>query len=97
MEQKPSLFSNLMFIFPVMFYYALEALVVSIFITGIWALTLRSSLGHIGYFQVVGVYWIFKMLMFDVFKLITGLSNANTNIRQDMEENPENYNEPFEE
>jgi len=97
MENKPTLLHNLMFIFPVMFYYALEALVVSIFITGIWALTLKSSLGHIGYFQVVGVYWIVKMLFFDVFKLITGLSNANTNIRRDMEENPEDYNQQFEE
>ena len=91
-ERKPNLLTNLMFIFPVMFYYLLEALLVSIFISFIWKLLLESGLGHIGYFQFVGMYWIVKMLFFDVFKLITGLSNANTNIRRDMEENPEEYN-----
>lgn len=93
MNKEPNIFSNLMFIFPVMFYYLLEAFIVSLFISGIWALTLKNTIGNITYLQFVGGYWIFKMLFFDVFKLITGLSNANINIRQDMEENPEDYNE----
>lgn len=93
MENKPTLLHNLIFIFPIMFYYLLEALIVSLFISLIWKFLFTNIIGDIGYFQIVGAYWIVKMLFFDVFKLITGLSNANTNIRQDMEENPEDYNE----
>lgn len=92
MENKPTLLHNLMFIFPIMFYYLLEALIVSLFISVIWKLIFANNIGDIGYFQIVGGYWIVKMLLFDVFKLITGLSNANINIRQDMEENSEDYN-----
>jgi len=92
MENKQSLLHNLMFIFPVMFYYALEALLVSLFISIIWKFLFANAVGDLGYFHIVGAYWIIKMLFFDVFKLITGLSDANTNIREDMEENPEDYN-----
>ena len=91
MEQKPTLFHNLLFIFPIMFYYAMEALIVSLFISAIWKLLFANAIGDISYFQIAGGYWIVKMLFFDVFKLITGLSAANTNIREDMEENPDDY------
>jgi hypothetical protein len=97
MEQKPSLFHNLLFIFPIMFYYAMEALIVSLFISAIWRILFADAIGNVGYFHIVGAYWIIKMLFFDVFKLITGLSTANTNIRQDMEDNPKDYNNTFEE
>lgn len=76
MENKPTLLHNLMFIFPIMFYYLLEALIVSLFISLIWRLLFANNIGDIGYFQIVGAYWIVKMLLFDVFKLITGLNNA---------------------
>jgi hypothetical protein len=92
MKQKPSIFHNLLFIFPIMFYYAMEALIVSLFISVILKFLFSNAMGNIEYFQIVGAYWIIKMLFFDVFKLITGLSAANTNIRQDMEDNPEEYN-----
>ena len=78
--------NNLLFVFPVMVYYALEALIVGIFITFVWKFLLSGYFGNLGYFQIVGIYWIFKMLFFDVFKLITGLGAANTQIRQDIQE-----------
>jgi len=74
--------NNLMFIFPVMFYYAIEALIVGMFITIIWKFLLVNYFGNLGYFQIVGIYWIFKMLFFDVFKLIVGLNSINNQINQ---------------
>jgi len=68
--------SNLLFILPVMGYYAIEALIVGLFIWFIWNLIFLQSFGNIPYIQFVGGYWIIKMLLFDVFKLITGLGSV---------------------
>ena len=83
------LLRNMLFVFPVMLYYVLEALIVGFFITAVWMLLLKNSLGTITYFQVVGIYWIIKMLFFDVFKLIAGFSSLGSNMEQDrdIEEN----------
>ena len=70
------LLENMLFVFPVMIYYVFEALIVGFFITFIWILLLKNSLGTITYFQIVGVYWIIKMLFFDVFKLLAGFAGA---------------------
>lgn len=83
--------NNLMFLFPIMFYYALESLIVGIFISVVWKLTLSNVFGNIGYFQIVGIYWIFKMLFFNVFNLIAGLA-AIPNNPQMEEQNEENKN-----
>ena len=80
------LLNNIAFIFPVMTYYALEALIVSIFISGIWKLLLSQHLFEIGYLQIVGIYWIIKMLFFDVFKLISGLSSVSNNMGRELDE-----------
>ena len=69
-------------IFPIMIYYAVEALIVSLFITVIWNTVLIDKFGRIGYFQWVAIYWIIKMLLFDVFKLISSFTAAG-NINND--------------
>ena len=85
-------FNNISFIFPVMVYYVLESLIVSVFIMIVWKLLLSNYLGNIGYLQIAGIYWIFKMLFFDVFKLISGLHSAGSNMQKEME-NDENNTE----
>lgn len=79
-------FKNILFIFPVMLYYLLEAIIVGLFITVIWRLILSNTLGAITYFQWVSIYWIAKMLFFDVFKLIAGLSTMGKNLQKKIEE-----------
>ena len=76
MNKKPSILANIMFIFPVMGYFLLEAMIVGVVIALLWKLFLSNHIGNIGYAQIVVVYWIGKMLLFDVFKLITGLSQS---------------------
>ena len=77
---------NLLFLFPVMIYYAFEALIVGLFIVLIWKLLLSNFLGNIGYLQIVGVYWIIKMLFLNVFNLITGLAIMPTNTQENQED-----------
>ena len=72
-----------------MWYYALEALIVGVFITLIWKLFLTNYIGQIGYFQIVAFYWIIKMLLFNVFNLITGLSSAGSNMEKEMNQSEE--------
>ena len=81
--------NNLLFLFPIMLYYALEAIIVGVFILLVWRLFLSQILGNIGYLQIVSIYWIFKMLFFNVFNLIAGLSTAGSNMQQEMEANKE--------
>jgi len=70
-----------------MFYYAIEALIVGIFISFIWKFLLSNYFGNLEYFQIVGIYWIFKMLFFDVFKLIASLASMSNQVPQPEEEN----------
>lgn len=65
---------NIMFIFPIMIYYLMEALIVALFITVVWNTLLNNIFDRIGYFQWTGIYWIIKMLLFDIFKLVTNLT-----------------------
>lgn len=90
-----NIFKDILFIFPVMGYYALEALLVGIVISIIWKLFLSNFFGNIGYLQIIAIYWIIKMLFFNVFNLIAGLSSAGSNMCKEMEENPDDkyYNE----
>ena len=81
-------FKNILFIFPVMLYYVLEALIVGLFITIVWNVFLQNMLGHINYLHVVAIYWIVKMLFFDVFKLVTGL-NLGKAVQEKNNENEE--------
>jgi len=82
------LLNNILFIFPVMGYYALEALIVGLFVMVIWKLFLSQFLGNVGYFQIIAIYWIVKMLLFNVFNLIAGLSSAGSNMQME-EQNKE--------
>jgi len=79
------LLNNILFIFPIMGYYVLEAIIVSIFITLVGKLFLNQIFGNIGYFQIVAIYWIIKMLLFNVFNLITGLFTMPSNIQQKID------------
>jgi len=81
--------NNLLFLFPIMLYYALEAIIVGVFIMLVWKLFLSQFLGNVGYLQIVSIYWIFKMLFFNVFNLIAGLSTAGSNMQQEMDANKE--------
>ncbi len=70
-SKKP--LKEMLFIFPVMGYYAIEALIVGLVISILWKIFLSNFLGSIAYPQIVVLYWIIKMLFFNVFNLITGL------------------------
>ena len=85
--------NDIAFVFPVMFYYALEALIVGVVISIVWKLFLSNFLGNVGYLQIVAIYWIIKMLFFDVFKLIAGLTSAGNNMRREMEEQNPDFDE----
>jgi hypothetical protein len=74
MKKNGSMINNLVFIFPVMGYYLLEAVIVGVPIALAWKFFLTNTIGHLGYLQIVVIYWIVKMLFFDVFKLIQGLA-----------------------
>lgn len=77
---------NLLFIFPVMFYYFLESLIAAIFVGFVWRFALQPVLNiEIGYFQWVAIIWIIKVVFFDVFKLISGLSSMNNNQKENQE------------
>ena len=75
---------NIYFIFPVMGYYLLEAAIVGIFLMVVWNFALRNILPHINYIEASGIYWIAKMLFFDVFKLIGGLTQMNQNLQNNL-------------
>jgi len=90
---------DILFIFPVMLYFLLEALIVGLIISTIWKFFLSYTFNfNIGYFQIVAIYWIIKMLLFDVFKLVAGLNSVGSNMEKEMEDNDEDnkhYNEAF--
>jgi len=87
MNKNHNIFRDILFIFPVMGYYALEALLVGIVISIVWKLFLSNFFGNIGYLQIVTIYWIIKMLLFNVFNLIAGLNSAGSNMQKEFEEN----------
>jgi hypothetical protein len=71
---------NVMFLFPVMGYYLFESVIASFFIYFAWRIFLEPLTKlPITYLQWVTFIWIVKVIFFDVFKLITGLNNINTN------------------
>ena len=79
-------FKNILFIFPVMVYYFLESIVIAIFISVIWKLVLQSlTTINITYFQWVCIIWIIKVIFFDVFKLLSGLSTMNNQNKETEE------------
>lgn len=62
---------NIAYIFPVMFYYLIESLIISLVISVVWKYLLFSIFNTtITYFQWVAIVWIIKVLFFDIFKLI---------------------------
>lgn len=77
---------SLYFIFPIMLYFIFEALIVGVFISVLWKFFLTNNFGHLGYFQIVVIYWIIKMLFFDVFKLIAGLTTMGKNLQNKLNE-----------
>lgn len=90
---RKTVLADIAFIFPVMLYYVIESLIVSVFIMLVWKLTLYNTLGHLGYFQIAGGYWIIKMLLFNVFNLISGLNSMPAPPQNvDLGEIPEDEN-----
>lgn len=85
---------SIYFIFPIMLYFMFEALIVGVFISVLWRFFLMNNFGHLGYFQIVVIYWIIKMLFFDVFKLIAGLTTMGKNLQKKVNDtNIMDYNE----
>ena len=80
--------SDLTYLFPVMFYFLLEAIIVGTFITILWKIFLNNLWG-LGYLQIVVIYWTIKMLFFDIFKLIGSFQPPP----KQPETNPEVYND----
>jgi hypothetical protein len=80
-------FKNLLFIFQVMFYYLMESAIISIFTTIIWKYFILSIIHvDITYIQWVAIIWIIKVVFFDVFKLISGLTtmkNSQETIKEE--------------
>lgn len=71
---------NLMFLVPVMGYYILESVIISIpvfFTYRFFILPITNV--NITYLQWVAIIWIIKVIFFDVFKLISGLSTMPNN------------------
>lgn len=69
---------NLLFLFPVMGYYLLESAIAALFVGFVWRFVLAVPTGiYINYLQWTAIIWIIKVVFFDVFKLISGLSTTN--------------------
>ena len=83
--------NDLLFIIPVMFYYVLEAFIVGMVITILWKIFFRSLICDLTYLQIVAGYWILKIVLFDVFKLISGLKQTKNDDNYDPDNI--NYNE----
>jgi len=83
--------SDIKFVFPVMGYFLLEALIVGVFISIIWKLLLSQQIGDLGYSQIVGLYWIAKMVQFDVFKLIAGFQSLGNKMEM-LDEDDDDIN-----
>lgn len=83
---------NIFFIFPVMGYYLLESIVAAIFVNFVWRFVLEDFTGYtIGYMKWVAILWLIKVIFFDVFKLISGLSTMdNFNQNEENQENQDN-------
>ena len=83
---------DILFVFPIMGYFALEAIIVGLFISIVWKLFLTQVIGHLGYPQIASIYWIAKMLQFDVFKLVAGFQSLGDKMRK-QENNDEFVND----
>lgn len=69
---------NIFFIFPVMGYFLLESVIIAIFVSFVWKLVLYPVTNiPIGYLEWAAIIWIIKVIFFDVFKLISGLTAMN--------------------
>ncbi len=67
---------NVVFIFPVMGYFLIESVIIALFVSVVWIFILEPLIPiHVTYVQWVAIIWIIKVLFFDVFKLLAGLSN----------------------
>lgn len=83
------LLSNLMFIFPVMFYYLLESMLVGVFVYALWKLILSGAFNiHLNYLEIISIYWVIKMFSFNVFSLAAVASQQQ--IVENNEEEIEN-------
>lgn len=69
---------NILFIFPVMGYFLLESVILAVFVSFAWKFFLLPTFDiQISYIQWVIFIWIIKVVFFDVFKLISGLTAMN--------------------
>lgn len=78
---------NVVFIFPVMGYFLIESVIIALFVSVAWNFILKSLIPiDVTYVQWVVIIWIVKVICFDVFKLLAGLSGIpdpkNENIEQ---------------
>ena len=67
---------NVVFIFPVMGYFLIESVIIALFVSVAWNFILKSLIPiDVTYVQWVVIIWIVKVICFDVFKLLAGLSS----------------------
>ncbi len=78
---------NMLYIFPVMFYYLLESMLIAAPVFIAWRFVLlRTFEVYISYFQWVAIIWIIKVVLFDVFKLFASLSHVNITTKDKKKE-----------
>lgn len=88
--KKEYLINIIIIIFPIMFYYMIEAFIVGIFINIIWKFILSNLFGVLTYIQIVGIYWILKIILFDIIKLVTSLGTSEDIIIENSNQKTDN-------
>jgi len=79
---------NILFIFPVMGYFLLEAVVLAIFVNFVWRFVLEPWCGvAINYLQWIAIIWIIKVLFFNVFNLLSGIGAPPPEYYDEKQEN----------
>lgn len=68
----------------------IEAFIVGIFINIIWKFILSNLFGVLTYIQIVGIYWILKIILFDIIKLVTSLGTSEDIIIENSNQKTDN-------
>lgn len=75
---------NLIFLIPIIFYYLFESILLAIFINLPWMFIFQPKFNfHISYLDWVFIIWVCKLILFDVFKLVSGVNNNINNLNND--------------
>jgi uncharacterized membrane protein len=79
-----NILSGIFITFPIMIYLALESLIIGLIISLIWRYLLYDLFQiKITFLQISGIYWIVKMLLFNVFNLVATLMQSSSIFQQE--------------